>query len=119
MSGLSDTSAFEAFNRMAEKIEEQERRSLAATEVTEALRGDTLEQQFVRLESGDEAEGRLLALKREMGLLPPAEEEEAPRLTAGDEEEDDSHAKETEPDGQIREAELLEEFDRLEQQEST
>jgi len=52
MSGLSDTSAFEAFNRMAEKIEESERRSLAQAEVNEALAGDTLEQDFLRLESG-------------------------------------------------------------------
>ena len=37
MSGLSNTSAFEAFNRMADKIEEQERESLAHQEVAEAL----------------------------------------------------------------------------------
>jgi len=52
MSGLSDTSAFEAFNRMAEKIEESERRTLAQAEVNEALAGDTLEQDFLRLEAG-------------------------------------------------------------------
>jgi phage shock protein A len=52
MSGLSDTSAFEAFNRMADKIEEEERRSLAQVEVTEALAGDTLEAEFLRLEAG-------------------------------------------------------------------
>ena len=47
MSGLSDTSAFEAFNRMADKIEEEERRSVAQAEVTEALQGDTLESEFL------------------------------------------------------------------------
>src|SRR3990172_1067222 len=52
MSGLSDTSAFEAFNRMAEKIEDEERRTLAHVEVSEALAGDTLETEFVRLEKG-------------------------------------------------------------------
>jgi phage shock protein A len=53
MSGLSDSSAFDAFNRMAEKIEESERRSLAAAEVSEALQGDTLEDAFKQLETGD------------------------------------------------------------------
>jgi phage shock protein A len=117
MSGLSDTSAFEAFNRMAERIEEQERRSIAATEVSEALTGDTLERQFAQLEAGDDAEGRLLALKREMGLLPPAEGEgETPQITAGDGPvEEAEEEKPSAEGGEIREAELLEEFDRLEQ----
>ena len=54
MSGLSNTSAFDAFNRMAEKIEEQERESLAHQEVTEALGPGTLEEDFKALESGSE-----------------------------------------------------------------
>ena len=73
MSGLSDQSAFEAFNRMAAKIEDEERRSLAEAEVTEALSGDSLEDEFLRLESGSEGAGlddRLLALKTQMGMLP-------------------------------------------------
>ncbi len=41
MSGLSDTSAFEAFNRMAEKIEESERRTVAQVEVNEAALQDS------------------------------------------------------------------------------
>jgi phage shock protein A len=45
MAGLNDQSAFATFERMAEKIEESERRALAASEVAEAL-GDTLEQEF-------------------------------------------------------------------------
>ena len=76
MSGLSDTSAFEAFNRMAEKIDEEERRNVAEAEVTQALEGDTLETEFLRLESGSgdaEVDGRLAALKQEMGLIAPAE----------------------------------------------
>ena len=116
MSGLSDTSAFDAFNRMAERIEEQERRSLAAAEVSEVLSGDTLEGQFTQLESGDRTEGRLLALKREMGLLRPADDEEARQITAGEEEEDGSPSETQGQAGEIREAELLEEFDRLGQQ---
>lgn len=140
MSGLSDTSAFEAFNRMADKIEEQERRSIAHAEVSESLEGDTLETEFLQLESGGEdadVESRLAALKQEMGLLAAGEGDEAPkRLGAGDD-EDDSEAAEASADeegesseepivqeaeveevseeeaAEIPEAQLLEEFDRL------
>jgi phage shock protein A len=138
MSGLSDTSAFEAFNRMAEKIEESERRSLAAAEVDEALETPGLEQEFVRLEAGTGGEGvedRLLALKREMGFLGAGEAEEPKQLGSGEEEGDAEAGEggsEADPDGQIREAqvefekegpeggdqvaetELLAEFERLE-----
>jgi phage shock protein A len=71
MAGMSDRSAFEAFERVAEKIEESERRMLAADEVTEALSGDTLEQEFKRLETGDEGatvDQRLESLKQQLGL---------------------------------------------------
>ena len=122
MSGLSDTSAFEAFNRMADKIEEEERRSLAHAEVTEALSGDTLETEFLRLESGTDDAGvddRLTALKAEMGLL-PAGSPEAPKQLASGEDEDDADAGSDGTDAApaeeapIREAELLEEFEKLE-----
>jgi phage shock protein A len=73
MAGLSDRSAFEAFDRMAEKIEDSERKALAAAEVTETLSGDTLEKEFAQLETGDSVEQRLLALKEKMGLAPAAE----------------------------------------------
>jgi phage shock protein A len=67
MSGLNDRSAFEVFDRMAEKIEESERMAIAATEVTEALGGDTLEQEFKKLKPADSnVEFRLLALKEKM-----------------------------------------------------
>ncbi len=116
MSGLSDTSAFEAFNRMAERIEEAERRSLAASELSEALEGDSLEREFDRLEQGergDSSDERLLALKREMGLI-SSDSEERRRISSGEEEGDPEV---NEEGGEIREAELLEEFDRLERRE--
>lgn len=87
MSGLSDTSAFEAFNRMADKIDEEERRNLAEAEVTAAIEGDTLETEFMRLQAGGdtvEVEGRLAALKQEMGLL-PGSSDEPKALESGDE----------------------------------
>jgi phage shock protein A len=69
MAGLNDKSAFETFERMAEKIEETERRALASAEVTEVLQGDTLEQEFQRLKPASESiEIQLLQLKERMGL---------------------------------------------------
>lgn len=136
MSGLSDTSAFDAFNRMAEKIEESERRTLASAEVTESLTGDTLEDEFRQLETGDDSDRRLLALKQEMGLL-PASGGERRQLSAGEMAEaadaadaESGPADEVDPtdpepvengaddEGRaVREAELLEAFDELERAE--
>ncbi len=118
MSGLSDTSAFDAFNRITEKIEDEERRSLAQAEVTEALAGDTLETEFLRLESGggDEVlDDKLLALKVQMGLLPSGKDTLPKQLESGDEDEGDESAEEA----PIREAELLEEFGKLEREGSS
>ena len=135
MSGLSSTSAFDAFNRMAEKIEEQERESLAHQEVTEALGPGTLEEDFKALESGSEGvdvEDRLLALKQEMGLIAAPEAEAPKQLESGDDDVDtaDSAGAAEGSDGQsdsagpakppepeepiIHEAQLIEEFDKLE-----
>jgi phage shock protein A len=71
MAGLNDKSAFETFERMAEKIEESERRTLASAEVTESLAGDSLEKEFAKLKPATESvEFRLLELKQKMGMLP-------------------------------------------------
>lgn len=132
MSGLSDTSAFDAFNRMADKIEEEERRNLAQAEVNEALTGDTLETEFVRLEAGSSDAGvddQLAALKARMGLLPSPASEAPKRLGAGGEAEGQAGGGEASDAGQagadasaangeppIREAELLEKFEKLERE---
>jgi phage shock protein A len=70
MAGLNDRSAFEVFDRMAEKIEESERMAIASAEVSEALsEGDTLEQEFKKLKPADQSvEFKLLALKEKMNL---------------------------------------------------
>ena len=72
MAGLSDRSAFEVFDRMAEKIDEQERMAVATTEVHEALTaGDTLEREFKQLSVGSSdqsIEWKLLQLKEKMSL---------------------------------------------------
>lgn len=82
MAGLQDKSAFKAFDQMVEKIEETERHAIAAAEVTEELEGDDLSREFVLLESDSDAdvEDRLLSLKRDMGLLGPAELDEPKAL---------------------------------------
>jgi len=118
MSGLSDTSAFEAFNRMADKIEEEERRSLAHAEVTEALSGDTLETEFLRLEAGTggaDVESKLNALKQQMGLLPASASSEEPKQIGAGDNVQDAEVEEVsdEEADSIPEAQLIEEFDRL------
>lgn len=121
LSGLSDTSAFDAFNRMADKIEAQERRNLAEAELAEALGGDALEGEFLRLEAGSgsaDVDSRLDALKSEMGLLSGQSAEEPKRLKAGgksktDQAGDAAKTEEEKADPPIREADLLAEFSKL------
>jgi phage shock protein A len=75
MSSLSEKSAFEAFARMEERIEQNERQLKAAQEIDEEIGGDQLAGQFKQLEravgTGD-ADSKLLALKQKMGGRPPA-----------------------------------------------
>ena len=82
MSSISDKSAFETFERMAEQIEHEERRLIAAAEVNEDLSGDTLIDQFKSLEKAD-ADQQLLALKQKMGLLGAGAAPEAKQLGKG------------------------------------
>ena len=86
MSGLSDSSAFEAFDRMAERIEQNERLALAAASVSEELHGDQLERDFKQLESGGDSDVdyRLLEMKQKLGLLPAPAAAEPRALGAGE-----------------------------------
>jgi phage shock protein A len=140
MSGLSDSSAFEAFDRMAERIEQNERVALAAASVTEELHGDQLERDFKQLESGnssDDLDYRLLEMKQQLGILPPPPPSESRVLGAGDAQQpaapaagsDAGAAPQANGQGpapapalssggsRIHEAELLEEFEALEEEE--
>jgi phage shock protein A len=83
ISSMSDRSAFEAFERMAEKIEDMERQALAAAELAGELSGDTLAKQFEALEYKGSAEQQLLELKRKMGLLPASEPAGPKQLSTG------------------------------------
>ncbi len=69
MSSIGDKSAFETFERMAEQIEHEERKLIAAAEVNEDLSGDQLMKQFQGLEGKADADQQLLELKKKMGLL--------------------------------------------------
>jgi phage shock protein A len=99
MSGLTDKSAFESFERMAEKIEAVERRALAAAELNEEVSGDRLARQFEALEYKGSSDQQLLELKTKMGILSPgggAGSKQLPRGGAA---------------GDVRDAELIEEGD--------
>jgi phage shock protein A len=145
MSGLSDSSAFEAFDRMAERIEQNERMALAAASVSEELHGDQLERDFKQLEagnSGDDLDYRLLEMKQQLGILPPPPPSESRALGAGEAPQpaappvdaaapsDAAAAPQANGQGapapapalpsggsRIHEAELLEEFEALEEEE--
>lgn len=73
MSSMSEKSAFEAFARMEERIETNERQLKASIEIEEEFTGDRLAQDFKALEKGAAAgsvDVQLLALKQKMGMLP-------------------------------------------------
>ena len=83
MSGMTDKSAFESFERMAEKIEASERRAIAAAELNEEVSGDRLLSQFEALEYKGSSDQQLLELKARMGLLSPGEGQQARQLKKG------------------------------------
>jgi len=100
MSSMSDKSAFETFERMSERIEQSERKALAAAELNEELEGDTLQKQFAQLEYKADADTQLLQLKQKMGLLGAGKGEAAKQLGAGH--------------GDVQEAELVEDDEKPE-----
>src|SRR5919109_1688487 len=66
MSSLSEKSAFEAFARMEERIETNERQLKASVEIDEEITGDRLQHDFKQLEKSSgaaSADMQLLALK--------------------------------------------------------
>ena len=74
MSGLNDTSAFDAFDRMEGKITQMEAEAEASAELASDLAGDDLSAQFEELESGHGADEALAALKAKMGMEEKEEE---------------------------------------------
>lgn len=68
MSGLNDTSAFDTFGRMAQKIEQMEAEAEASAELAEGFSGDDLASKFQDLEADHGADEALAALKAKMGM---------------------------------------------------
>ena len=97
MSGMSDKSAFESFERMAEKIEAHERKALAAAELNEEVSGDRLAKQFEVLEYKGSSDQQLIELKQRMGMLAPGPSQPTRQLNKGA--------------GDVHDAELVEEGD--------
>ena len=95
MSSLSEKSAFEAFARMEERIETNERQIRAHAEIEEEFTGDTLQRDFKQLEKGAataSVDNQLLALKQKMGLLPSSSAGQNKALNAGQRNDETVHA---------------------------
>ena len=119
MQGLGDTSAFDTFDRMAERIQLMAAEAEAGAELAGELSGDTLESKFLQLEQGpggaeDEA---LQELKAKMGLLEAPKGDSAKQLSAGagGDHKDDGHSKKDQsgPVGPSLTAEDLKELEDL------
>ncbi len=86
MSSLSEKSAFEAFARMEERIETNERQLKASMEIDEEFSGDRLAGEFKQLEKGAASlsvDMQLLQLKQKMGILPAGAPAAGQQLGAG------------------------------------
>lgn len=86
MSSISEKSAFEAFARMEEKIDQNERQIRAHVEINEEFSGDRLASDFKRLEATAgtaTADAQLLALKQKMGLIAAPAPDTNKQLAAG------------------------------------
>jgi phage shock protein A len=71
MQGLGNTSAFDTFDRMAERINMLEAEAEAGAELAGEISGDTLESKFLQLEASGQGteDDALMELKAKMGLL--------------------------------------------------
>ncbi len=76
MSGMNDTSAFDAFDRMEGKIDQIEAEAEASAELASGLAGDDLSSQFDELEADHGSDEALSALKAKMGMTEEEEEME-------------------------------------------
>lgn len=94
MSSMSEKSAFDAFARMEERIETNERQLKASIEIEEEFTGDALARDFKALEKGaasGSVDVQLMALKQKMGML-PAGSPDKKALGAGRNDEETVHA---------------------------
>jgi phage shock protein A len=95
MSSMSENSAFDAFARMEERIEQNERQIKASVEIDEEFSGDALQSQFKKLEKGAVSvtvDSQLLALKQKMGMLPAGASADKRQIGAGKKDEETVNA---------------------------
>ena len=95
MSSMSENSAFDAFTRMEERIEQNERQIKAHVEIDEEFSGDALSNQFKQLEKvagSATVDSQLLALKQKMGMLPAGTSAEQRKIGPGSKDEETVNA---------------------------
>jgi phage shock protein A len=68
ISGMSDTSAFEAFEKMAQKVDQIEAEADALTEIESSTRSTSLENEFKKLEAGTRSDMMLEEFKQKMAI---------------------------------------------------
>ena len=68
MRGFGDTSAFESFDRMAEKVDRMEAQAEANAELARDMAGSDLDAKFASLEQQSGSSDALQALKSRMGV---------------------------------------------------
>jgi phage shock protein A len=103
MSSLSEKSAFEAFARMEERIENNERQIAASAEIDDEFSGDTLQRDFKALEKGAggvSVDNQLLALKQKMGMLGSGGTTSSKAIGSGQRDVEDVHAEIERPAGE-------------------
>ena len=88
--------------------------ALASAEVAEDIGTDHLETEFKRLEITDNADVRLIEMKRKMGMLPPAESPKESGQISGGSAQAQQRQISANSSAPVRDAELIEEFDLLE-----
>ena len=76
MAGFGDTSAFEQFEKMAQKVENMEAEAEAAAELNADMAETSLDDKFRALEVDHGASEALTSLKAKMGIVEELEEEE-------------------------------------------
>jgi len=117
MSGLQNASAFDTFERMEQKILQEQAEAEAATELNEEYTGDVTKHKFAQLEANFGAEDDLAALKQKMGLAPAPEPETAEPMRVDAEVPDQSASEEFEQLSQTEQDELAAALAELEAQE--
>lgn len=88
MSGIDTSSAFDAFERMENKVDDLSAEAKAAEEMNEEFgmsSDDKLETKLSELEIDSSVDDQLAKMKADLGLTPPAEKKEEPKKETDEE----------------------------------